>query len=411
MPRWALIADDLTGALDTALQFRKAGLSTRVATRAGAWPPDDDCVATTTESRRLEPDEAAQRIGRAVRALRLTEPSRIYKKTDSLLRGNIGPELASLLDATGTATIVYAPAFPTGGRTTIDGRQLLWGTPVHQSSPGRDAVTPVTESHIPTLIESTSGLSAESVPLAITRGGEGALAKALIAARDAGIRVAVPDIETDEDLATVAAALDLAENRRMCAGSAGLAEHLGRRGRPPDLTGIGLDRATHVAAMVGTPAEHTRRQLAYLESTCSVERIPITPVRDERAAVMDRARRAWRSGRNVVFDAVIGKPDPTTGDEEAQREAIAGTARALLREVPDLGLVVTGGETAMAVFEGLESETVLLTGEVEWGVAAGVAALRHGPGMPIVTKGGTMGGESALVTALECLGPPVATPM
>ncbi len=411
MPRWAVIADDLTGALDTALQFRKAGLHTLVATRPVAWPPDNDCIAITTESRRLEPDEAAKRIGRAVHALWFTESHRIYKKTDSLLRGNIGPELESLLAATGTAMIVYAPAFPTGGRTTIDGRQLLWGTPVHQASPGRDTVTPVTESHIPTIIESRSGLSAKSVPLEITRAGAEALAEALIAARDAGIRVAVPDIEKDEDLATVAAALDLAEIRRTCAGSAGLAEHLGRRGQLPDLTVTGFDRGKHVAAMVGTPAEHTRQQLAYLESAFSVERIPITSGQDERAAVIGRAWQAWRSGRYVVFDAIIDKPNPTASDEEAQHEAIARTARDLLRKVPDLGLVVTGGETAIAVFEGLESETVSLTEEVEWGVAAGVAALRHGRGIPIVTKGGTMGGESALATAFKRIGPLVATAM
>ena len=43
MERWAVIADDLTGALDTALQFRKAGRQTIVSSRPGVWPSRRIC--------------------------------------------------------------------------------------------------------------------------------------------------------------------------------------------------------------------------------------------------------------------------------------------------------------------------------------------------------------------------------
>ena len=60
---------------------------------------------------------------------------------------------------------------------------------------------------------------------------------------------------------------------------------------------------------------------------------------------------------------------------------------------------------ALAAFEGMELETVELREEIEWGVPSGVTAEGRAHGMPIVTKGGTMGGELALVTAFERIGP------
>ena len=62
--------------------------------------------------------------------------ARIYKKTDSLLRGNIGAELRALCDAAGSGPLVFAPAYPTGGRTTIDGIHRLEGIPVADASAG-----------------------------------------------------------------------------------------------------------------------------------------------------------------------------------------------------------------------------------------------------------------------------------
>ena len=166
MPRWAIVADDLTGALDTAVQFRKAGYQTLVSAQDGSWPPDATVVAMSTASRHLESLYAHRSITYATDKSRIAPSTRIYKKTDSLLRGNIGQELQALLESTGTPTMVYTPAFPSGGRTTEDGVLTLWGTPVAKAAPGRDRVTPARESHIPTLIESTSDLTCQVIGLA-----------------------------------------------------------------------------------------------------------------------------------------------------------------------------------------------------------------------------------------------------
>ena len=111
--------DDLTGALDTALQFRKAGQQAFVSTRSGVWPADGRVVAMSTETRHTSAETAAAQVQAAFRALRPGTQRRLYKKTDSLLRGNVGAELRVLRHAAGADPIVFAPAFPAGGRTTM----------------------------------------------------------------------------------------------------------------------------------------------------------------------------------------------------------------------------------------------------------------------------------------------------
>ena len=169
MARWAIIADDLTGALDTALQFRKAGHRTLVSTRDGARPAEAAVTAMSTASRHVDASTAYAAVRRAVRAVPAS--SFFYKKTDSLLRGNIASEIQAALDGAGASTLVYTPAFPSGGRTTERGTLALWDTPVAEADPGRDPVTPVLESHIPTLIESTSELKCRVIPTHVVRSG------------------------------------------------------------------------------------------------------------------------------------------------------------------------------------------------------------------------------------------------
>ncbi|OXC90301.1 hypothetical protein BMR85_014615, partial [Achromobacter sp. KAs 3-5] len=92
-PAIAIVADDLTGSGDTAVQFVRAGWCTHLsiggADEALAGPAHDDVevLAVTTNSRALSAADAADVIGRNVRQLREAGVSRLYKKVDSTLRG------------------------------------------------------------------------------------------------------------------------------------------------------------------------------------------------------------------------------------------------------------------------------------------------------------------------------------
>lgn len=52
----------------------------------------------------------------------------MYKKVDSTIRGQISAEITAALKVFGQTMVVLAPAFPSTGRTTVGGYQLLHGT-------------------------------------------------------------------------------------------------------------------------------------------------------------------------------------------------------------------------------------------------------------------------------------------
>ena len=227
--RWAVIADDLTGALDTALQFRKAGRQTFVSTRArrlavaqrGSCREHREPARFGLGSHRACPSRIPHLAGRAA-ASRLQENRLVAARKHR--RGSCG----RCARPPAAPPLVFAPAFPAGGRTTIDGVHRLNGVPAAETAPGSDPLSPVRESHIPTLLRDSAQLNAESVPLATVRGGRDGLVAALARASRSGVDILAPDVETDDDLREVASALLQTANARISAGSAGLAEYLAR---------------------------------------------------------------------------------------------------------------------------------------------------------------------------------------
>src|SRR5436190_3182646 len=103
--RFWVIADDLTGALDTAAPFAAHGWRTCVvpwpgrSARSRSWQRvvgANDVVVVDTASRHVAPREAARRVAAAVVAARRADGGyQLYKKIDSTLRGNVAAELAA----------------------------------------------------------------------------------------------------------------------------------------------------------------------------------------------------------------------------------------------------------------------------------------------------------------------------
>ena len=408
MTFWSIVADDLTGALDTALQFQKRRWLCVVSTRPGIWPTpkrDASAIALTTETRHLDATQAEIRTRAAIRdtwAEKHDESTGLYKKTDSLLRGNIAVEIKAMLDVVGNRSIVFSPAYPDGGRTTIDGVHHIDGRPVTEAFAGIDRVTPARESHIPTLLTANTTLTVRHVPLRIVRGRNEELTAAFVAAQQAHIDVIVPDAASNEDLQSITRSMNHASMTQICAGAAGLAQHLASNNKTSDIL-EGTNRTASVAAIVGTPNRHTRDQI-----TQAIRQIDAKLVPAQRtiglAAAMGLARKAWRNGKPVIFDAVLPSPPIASAELTDQLDLIQNLGSDLKAETADLNFILTGGDTAQAALQGLGVEALEIAGEIDWGVPVGRACGSSCNGVSIVTKGGTMGGSTSLVKAFQRLG-------
>ena len=123
-----LIADDLTGATDTAVQFARRGWKTLLTlnasgceTAAVAKAATPSVLAVTTDARALDNAAAEQRTSDALARLLDAGINRIYLKIDSTMRGSVPGQIAGALavwrETHPNAFAVVCPAYPRMGRT------------------------------------------------------------------------------------------------------------------------------------------------------------------------------------------------------------------------------------------------------------------------------------------------------
>ncbi|WP_067972846.1 four-carbon acid sugar kinase family protein [Nocardiopsis trehalosi] len=385
-PAIALVADDLTGANDTAVRFLRAGWTTEL--QLGAAPANADVVAVSTDSRALAPADAAAAVAAQVERLRAAGARHLYKKVDSTLRGPIRAEIDAARAAWAPgATVVVCPAFPEAGRTVRDGVLLVDGVEVHRTPVGTDPVTPVAESHVPTLI------GAAHVRLT---GADAAEDAALLAA---GGPVVVADAETPADLERLAAAIAALGPDAIPVGSAGLAG---------PMAGAWAAREAPAPALVVVTSLHaaTRGQVERLAA-----RLPEAVERPDAATVADDAAWAvWAEGVRGRFagagEAVVLLAPDDRGlglDPALVARRFGALAAGLATEHRVAGLVVTGGDGARAVVDALGASGIVLLGEVAAGVPVGTLAGGPLRDTLIVTKAGGFGDPDALLTAASAV--------
>lgn len=210
MPSLLVLADDLTGAVDSAAAFQNSHPDAVCAVSAWSiraeyeWSfivdslkPDLFCI--NTNSRNATAEEARIRVRRAV-AWAAKSDFRMMKKVDSLLRGNVLVEIDEFLngDASRNRPAIFAPALPNQGRTTKDGIQLEHGRPISGSEAHLDPLSPARECDLRNLIPPNR--FAVQIPLSTVRSEDlQIITKNFLTSNP----VFIPDIESTQDLEKV----------------------------------------------------------------------------------------------------------------------------------------------------------------------------------------------------------------
>ena len=135
MKRIAIIADDLTGALDTASPFACRGAKTFCFTEPAAIDisvaEGADVISVSTNSRNLPSDHAATKVNAVAQSIRALSPDIVLKKIDSRLKGNVAVECDAVASVFGRDHLLVVPAAPDVGRYVIKG--AVEGAGVSQS--------------------------------------------------------------------------------------------------------------------------------------------------------------------------------------------------------------------------------------------------------------------------------------
>ncbi|CAB3636100.1 hypothetical protein CEY09_14055 [Achromobacter marplatensis] len=396
-PTIAIVADDLTGSGDTAVQFVRAGWSTHLsiggADEALSGPATEgvEVLAVTTNSRALAAADAAGVIRQNVEQLRAAGVSRLYKKVDSTLRGAFKAEIDAARDAWGPDTVaVICPAFPATGRTVEQGILYVNGKPVTETSAATDPVTPVTESHIPTLL-GCAHVAAQAGDTPDT------LAARI---RQAGNTVVV-DAATDADLERLARAIGLLGEHALPVGAGGLAVPLAR-------VWAGADQTAPVVVVVTSQHSAARAQAAALQASGADTWTPsLAQLADDAAwqawsqPLLQHHAQAPAEAGTVLLLAPEGQLAGL--DSETVAERLGSLAAQLITTSRAAGVVATGGDGARSVLVALAARGIALVDEVMGGVPLGTLTGGMAAGLPVVTKAGGFGTEDVLVRAVRAI--------
>lgn len=399
--RIGIIADDLTGAMDTGLQLAKRGLEVLVCIHP-ARLPEAQAVVVDTETRALEASVAYRRVAEVARAM---VGWRVYKKIDSTMRGNIGYELRALLQVLQPRAVVVAPAFPQGGRTTLHGRQLVNGRPLHLTYLAHDPRWPMHEAHIPTLLMQQAGREVGWLGLEQLAEGVKATAHALASRPEP---LLVVDALSDEHLTILARALVSLGDAWIPCGSAGLAEAWGEasgwassQALPPP-----LPDARPALLVSGSRSDVVRTQLEHVLASGRIARLDLAArgVFDAPDEVA-RLTRACLAALDEDVDVVLTSSfTPLVAGAGVTVARILGEVAAGVIAARELaGVCLTGGDIAMAFCEALGVQALRILHEVQPGIPGGELVGGRGTGLKVVTKAGGFGDAHALCDVLAYL--------
>ena len=391
--RLAILAEDLTAA-DCALPAMRLGARTTVRLSAPARKTVDDCdvVAWDLDIGRRPRAGAGARIARAARQLDADDT--LYLNIGSVPPRNVGCAVDAALAGSGRSVAIFAPALPSLGRVTANGRQ-------------HGPTWPASGIDLTGRLRATSRAHVVSVRAAALQNGAFPRARgsqpAVILACDAA---------TDEDLEHIVAAGARLGEPAVWVGSTALAAPLtasvlGATTAPPPTS---PRRNGPVLVVVGSMARSIEAQLSTLRSVLRVVPVEVDSLAlagggPRTRRVIGEAAAAVARALAVGADAALfarGSQLAMTALCERIADGLAAVARSALDRERAGGLVVTGAQTARAVCDALGIAGIELVGEIEPGVPLGRTA---GGQLDIVARAGTFSGRLSLARALAAFEP------
>ncbi len=372
--RCIVVADDLTGACDSGLEFARRGFVTRVSFGQSS-AQSAHVVAISLNSRRLSPTDAARCARAAVESMTVSPGVLVFKKIDSTLRGNLIAECDAVRTAVGAPFGVIAPALPSQGRIVSGGvlrvRDIAgsWSVNVREilANQGSDVA----------LIRISGGMNAQQVLQDIEQAGQHSA-------------YVLCDAATEDELALIAEALAASSARPIWIGSAGLAKYaaLTLRKETTDVSvKTEMPKDAPVVLCVGTDHPVTKMQIELFHE----RHAPVVVSAED--ATPGQVRDALIGGSHLILMIDTGCPN-------------THRLRDLLAEARGSGIsavMLTGGDTAEMVCRAVNADDLLLSGDLVSGVATGKIEGGTLDGLTFAAKSGGFGNTECLVESVSRL--------
>lgn len=410
-PSVVVVADDLTGATDSSVQFAYAGWKTQLLLSEDSVTHREPGAvsALVTDARALTRADAQNRTRAAVLSGH-DAATRLYLKIDSTMRGTISSQIDGALEAWQQdhpgAFALVCPAYPAMGRTVSDGQMLVNGTPVQDTVIGRDPVTPVSTSSLSELLPGSATVTKPH--------GETFTVAALVASirtARASSPIIIIDAGESADLDVIAEAAVEFGDDVVPVGSAGLAAALavkwGTGLVAPAESDRTCERVIIVASSLHTVTREQVQALVDVEPP-EVQATEVTVLTPDLTALSDEAARsAWLETVSSTASTpivIVDAPEERTSSTDLVADLLAGAAATLMRDSVPTSLMLLGGEGARAVLNRLGAVSLHIHSTVREGMPIGAIEGGRAHGATVITKAGGFGRRSdVLEIAAELL--------
>lgn len=408
MKRLLILADDFTGALDTGVQFVKAGLRVKVLiwTAFDETLIDDACpvYSIDCESRHLSPAAAGERITRICRQAQTLGFEFFYKKTDSTLRGNVGAEIAACRAAvTAEQPFIFIPSYPRADRILRGGLMYVNGVRLDQSDFASDPLNPIKDASALSLFDAHQDLQLFSFTADQFTGGSHP-------EQWQPTNLYLVDADSDAQLGQIADHLADRKWLNLTGGCAGFAEHLAetlarqsgwtreKSGKPP-VARSGL------LVICGSTNPRSLRQISqYIKDYPDTLRHRLTGEQKQPAYWLSAEGQALiQTWQHVLDDqqAVILQTmtSDTAFDATVDAETVAASLAQIVRRMAEspsvLTLAVFGGDTLFSIARELSFQYLLPMSEISPGVVQSQIRTKSGT-MMLYSKAGGLGHDHVL---------------
>lgn len=427
MSKVVIIADDLTGANATGVLLARQGFKSATFLNLSKYDKEDskdlNIISISTDSRAIHSDEAYQKVKNIIEFFKEDDIALYSKRIDSTLRGNIGAEISGVLDNLNSETYaIVVPAFPSSGRVCIGGFLMVNQVPLEKTDVAKDPKTPVYTSRVVSLLEGQTDKKIGFIELDKVLKGSETIEQSLLSEVNNGCKVIVVDATTDDDIQQIAKAVKNSKLNIISVDPGPFTAAVAKEYLEVPLISPGQK----VMLTIGSVSNLTRKQLDELR----LEHSPLLVEADAKKLIYDSLKEeeikrvveklinnmaeyevigviTTKNENEVLNLTQIANDLNITEDEVSQRisNGLAEITTALLEKTESQigGLYTSGGDVTVAVCNALGCAGIEVKDEVL--PLAVYGRLRKGKynNTPIITKGGLVGDEKALIKCVNYL--------
>lgn len=420
MLEFVILADDLSGACDTAVQFNNFGYKTLVLPKLPDFKNINskyNVLAITTNSREIEITKAKEKVSKACQFVKKLKNIKIYKKIDSTWRGNIGAEMETIIQELGLSFGLICSAYPANKRIGLGGYLLVDGQLLQQTAMAKDPGSPIQQGYLPDLLAKQTQLPVAHIGLQTLERGRKVVKQLIKEKITKGPCIFIADAVEQKHLDALAQIVNQIEEPHILAGSAGLSAAILRPQRkkneaisPPILTIVGSANPNNLLQVEELLKKNGVREIyvpgeRFLNSNDnSIERLLIQ-ARELLANGNDLVVRTCQSAIDVEYAKAKGMKLGLDSKEVAHKiaQGLQNFIAGIVTQTQIAGMIITGGATLLQILEVIDGGGIEVNREIEPGVPLGYIVGGKLSGLPVITKAGGFGSPKVFYHGLEIL--------